>query len=146
MFVAQLAPICVHNNLPAVASCRYHCRYQEIAEHAFGVIQQRAVSEGGQKQRLRHAPQPLNVLIAQEVYRVLLFSAFLAQVVVVRHIPYIGELSCLKRHHEHVCSTCQGNADQPCSVETALSCWSTICTCFLVLWLQSSPLSSTAIV
>ncbi|KAL3157792.1 hypothetical protein ABBQ32_012216 [Trebouxia sp. C0010 RCD-2024] len=41
-------------------------------------------------QKLRHAPQPLNVFIAQEVYRVLLFSIFLAQVVVVRYVPYIG--------------------------------------------------------
>ena len=69
------------------------CRYQEIAQHAFDVIQKRALSEGRQRQKLRHAPQSLNVFIAQEVYRVLLFSVFLAQIVVVRHVPYIG-----KRH------------------------------------------------
>lgn len=70
------------------------CRYQEIAEHALNAIQKRAVSEGGQKQKLCHAPQPLNVFIAQEVYRVLLFTVFLAQVVVARHVPYIGEHFC----------------------------------------------------
>lgn len=64
--------------------------YQEIAEHAFNVIQKQAVGEGHQRQKLRHAPQPLNVFIAQEVYRVLLFSVFLAQNVVVRHVPYAG--------------------------------------------------------
>lgn len=66
-------------------------RYQEIAEHAFNVIQKRAVHENQQKQKLRHAPQSLNVFIAQEVYRVLLFTIFLAQVVIVRHVPYIGK-------------------------------------------------------
>lgn len=50
--------------------------------------------EGRQMQKLRHAPQPLNLFIAQEVYRVLLFTIFLAQVVVVRHVPYIGETCC----------------------------------------------------
>ena len=68
-------------------------RYQEIAEHAFNVIQKQAVGEGRQRQKLRHAPQPLNVFIAQEVYRVLLFSVFLAQNVVVRHVPYAGKPS-----------------------------------------------------
>jgi len=68
-------------------------RYQEIAEHAFNVIQKQAVGEGRQRQKLRHAPQPLNVFIAQEVYRVLLFSVFLAQNVVVRHVPYAGKQS-----------------------------------------------------
>lgn len=68
-------------------------RYQEIAEHAFNVIQKQAVGEGRQRQKLRHAPQPLNVFIAQEVYRVLLFSVFLAQNVVVRLVPYAGKPS-----------------------------------------------------
>ena len=58
------------------------------------MIQKRAVHEGRQKLKLRHAPQPLNVFIAQEVYRVLLFAIFLAQVAVVRHVPYIGENCC----------------------------------------------------
>ena len=78
----------------AVPAIMLHCRYQEIAEHAFNVIQKRAAREGGQKQKLRHAPQPLNVFIAQEVYRVLLFTVFLAQVVVARHVPYVGKLFC----------------------------------------------------
>ena len=69
-------------------------RYQEIAEHAFNVLQKRAAAEGRQQQKLRHAAQPLNVFLAQEVYRVLLFSVFLAQAMVARHVPYIGESAC----------------------------------------------------
>ena len=53
----------------------------------------RALAEGRQKQRLRHVAQPLNMFIAQEVYRVLLFSVFLAQAVIARHVPYAGELT-----------------------------------------------------
>ena len=69
------------------------CRYQEIAQHAFDVLQKRAATDGHRRQKLRHAPQAFNVFIAQEVYRVLLFSVFLAQIVVFRHVPYVGKQS-----------------------------------------------------
>lgn len=79
-----------HNSL-ASKNIPLQLRYQEIAEHAFNVIQKRALHENQPKQKLRHAPQSLNVFIAQEVYRVLLFTIFLAQVMIVRHVPYIGK-------------------------------------------------------
>lgn len=64
--------------------------------------QKHAVREGRQKQKLRHAPQPLNLFIAQEVYRVLLFGIFLAQVAVVRHVPYIGENDCSTKPYQQM--------------------------------------------
>lgn len=67
--------------------------YQEIAQHAFDVLQKRAATDGRRRQKLRHAPQAFNVFIAQEVYRVLLFSVFLAQIVVFRHVPYVGRFA-----------------------------------------------------
>ena len=97
------------------------CRYQEIAEHAFNVIQKRAVHEGRQKQKLRHAPQPLNLFIAQEVYRVLLFAIFLAQVAVVRHVPYIGENDCSTRPCQQM-DGCTFLCSELCKLAEGKSC------------------------
>ena len=69
------------------------CRYQEIAERAYRVGQQRAVQSGQQARALKLAgrPMPFPQMLAQELFRMTLFCIFFLQSLAAGCIPVIGQ-------------------------------------------------------
>ncbi|KAK9840173.1 hypothetical protein WJX74_004779 [Apatococcus lobatus] len=69
--------------------------YQEIAERAFRVGQQRAVQSGQQAKArvLAGKPMPFPHMLAQELFRMTLFCVFFIQSLVAGCIPFIGPLA-----------------------------------------------------
>ena len=69
-------------------------RYQEIAERAFKVGQQRAVQSGQQAKAWVLAGKPMAFphMLAQELFRMTLFCVFFIQSLAAGSIPFLGEL------------------------------------------------------
>lgn len=68
-------------------------RYQEIAERAFKVGQQRAVQSGQQAKArvLVGKPMPFPHMLAQELFRMTLFCVFFIQSLTAGCVPFVGE-------------------------------------------------------
>ncbi len=73
---------------------RHACRYQEIAELAVRWMGAQAGQPAAKKAKAKAAaaqpPAPLLDAMAQELYRVVLFGVFYAQVSLLAFLPYIG--------------------------------------------------------